>query len=208
MSTRKPDIHRLIELQKLALTFQAIERHVCYTSEKLERAENDAEHSYALALAAWFLCSHFKELNRDKVLRYALAHDLVEVYAGDTSVFADKAIIVNKPERESKALERLALEWPDFPDLIQCMREYEARANDEAKSVYTLDKIMPVILNYAQKGRAWRKHGITFEQLHKTKEIKVQTDPRIHEYYKQLYVLLTERPELFHSSTVATEGLG
>lgn len=194
---QKPDIHRLIALQKLAVGFQAIERHVCYSSEDLERAENDAEHSYALALAAWFLCDHFKELDRNKVLRYALAHDLVEIYAGDTSVFADEAKLTSKIKREAEALERLAIEWPDFPDLIECMHEYEARATDEAKFVYTLDKIMPVILNYLQDDKGWRRHKITFEQLHDTKKEKVQTDPRIHEYYKQLYTLL-ERPGLFH----------
>ena len=78
------------------------------------------------------------------------------------------------------------------------MHEYEERATNEAKFVYTLDKVMPVVLNYLQKGRGWHKHKITLGQLHDTKKEKVQTDPRIHEYYKQLYTLLLEQPDLFH----------
>jgi 5'-deoxynucleotidase YfbR-like HD superfamily hydrolase len=194
---KRPDISRLIELQRLALQFQAIERHVCYTSDELDRAENDVEHSYALALVAWFLCEHFTELDRDTVMRYALAHDLVEVYAGDTSVFADGEKLASKAEREAQALMQLSNEWPDFPDLLSCISEYEARANDEAKFVYSLDKIMPIILNYSQDGRGWRKHNITLRQLHETKKVKVQTDPRISKYYDELYRLLVEAPELF-----------
>ena len=163
-----------------------------------ERAENDAEHSYALALTAWFLCGYFKELDRDRVLRCALAHDLVEVYAGDTSVFANAEKLSSKPQREAEALQRLAGEWSDFPDLIVCMQEYKARASNEAKFVYALDKIMPIILNYAQQGKGWRKHNITFEQLHDTKKVKVQADPRISQYYDQLCTLFAEQPELFH----------
>lgn len=195
---RKPDIQRLVELQKLVLSFQAIERHVCYVSDTLKRAENDAEHSYALALMAWFLCDHFKDLDREVVLRCALAHDLIEVYAGDTSVFAATAKLSSKPQREADALQRLAAEWPDFPDLIQSMQEYETRANDEAKFVYALDKIMPIILNYAQQGKGWRKHNITFERLHETKKSKVRADPRISYYYDQLCALFVEQPGLFH----------
>jgi 5'-deoxynucleotidase YfbR-like HD superfamily hydrolase len=194
---KQPDISRLIELQRLALRFQAIERHVCYTSDELERAENDAEHSYALALVAWFLCEHFTDLDRDKVMRYALAHDLVEVYAGDTSVFADGEKLASKSDREAKALVQLGKEWPDFPGLIGSIAEYEARSNDEAKFVYSLDKIMPIILNYSQDGKGWRKHNITLSQLHETKKVKVQTDDRISKYYDELYALMVEQPSLF-----------
>jgi 5'-deoxynucleotidase YfbR-like HD superfamily hydrolase len=70
----KPDIHRLIELQKLLLQFQSIER-VVHVPDNFEY-ENDTEHSYNLTITAWFLAQYFPHLDRDKVIRFALVHDL------------------------------------------------------------------------------------------------------------------------------------
>jgi putative hydrolase of HD superfamily len=80
---KKPDIHRLIAFEELLLRFRTIERMIPLPFSSQEN-ENDAEHSYALAMTAWFLAPHFPHLDRDEVIRMALAHDLVELYAGDT----------------------------------------------------------------------------------------------------------------------------
>src|SRR3989344_2250729 len=71
------------------------------------RMENDVEHSYQLAMVAWYLIDRHKlRLNKEKVFMYALAHDLVEVYAGDTFTF-DKKGNDTKHDREKKALEKI-----------------------------------------------------------------------------------------------------
>src|SRR5487761_1693983 len=111
---KKPDIHRLIEFQSLLHQFQAIER-VTHVPGKFE-PENDTEHSYNLALSAWFLAQYFPHLDRDKIIRYALVHDLVEIHAGDTYIYADQATIDTKKEREHAALLQLEKDWPDFPE--------------------------------------------------------------------------------------------
>ncbi len=151
MKTRQaepPTIERLIELQTMLLQFRAIERSLLSIGHKDGRvAENDAEHSYALAMAAWFLAAHFPKLDSGKLIRYALAHDLLEIHAGDTSVFADKEMLASKAEREAQAVAQLAREWADFPELVEAIRAYEARDSEEAKFVYALDKVMPIILN-------------------------------------------------------------
>lgn len=192
-----PSIHRLAELHELLLQFQAVERHVCYADKNIERAENDAEHSYSLTITAWFLSRHFPELDQNTVISISLAHDLVEVHAGDTSVFADNKTLAGKAERESQALSQLADEWADFPELIEAMRTYKQRESEEAKFVYALDKLMPVILNYVHKGYSWRKHGITLAQLHDTKKEKLKAHPAIHDYYLRLYKLLRQNPHFF-----------
>lgn len=58
-----------------------------------DRAENDVEHSYSVAILCWYLNDKLK-LNLDiaKVLKYALVHDFPEVYAGDVNTFARKKI--------------------------------------------------------------------------------------------------------------------
>lgn len=184
----KPDIHRLIAFHALLLQFQAIER-VTQVPPHF-RQENDTEHSYNLALAAWFLAGVFPELNRDQLIRFALVHDLVEVHAGDTYIYADAATLSTKQAREAAALEQLAGDWPDFPDLIATIREYERQDSQEAKFVYALDKIMPIILLYLGKGHTWRQEHITRAQLHETKRHKVAVSPAINDYYEQLHELL------------------
>lgn len=49
------------------------------------RRENDAEHSWHLAMMALILEEYAAEkVDIERVLKIALVHDLVEVYAGDT----------------------------------------------------------------------------------------------------------------------------
>ena len=61
----KPGIHRLIELQKLLQEFNSIDRVVHRKHGKSMQHENDTEHSYNLAMSAWFLAPHFPELDKD-----------------------------------------------------------------------------------------------------------------------------------------------
>src|SRR5438105_2221565 len=74
-----------------------------------QRPENDAEHSWSLAVLACSLAPEIDStLDTGKVCQFAVAHDLLEVYAGDTSVFAGSKHCATKAIREEKALQRLA----------------------------------------------------------------------------------------------------
>ena len=72
------------------------------------RYENDAEHSWHFALMAMTLYEHcaLDGVNIDRVIKMAILHDLVEVFAGDTPA-ADVAACVGKEEREREAADRL-----------------------------------------------------------------------------------------------------
>lgn len=194
--TQKPNIQRLVALQELLVQFRGIKRMVRIPGS-IEEQETDVEHSYALAMAAWFLAPHFPELDQAKIIRYALAHDLVEIHAGDTFAFADQSQIDGKKAREEASAAQLRADWPDFPDLHQAIDTYERKADREAKFVYALDKIMPAILNYLTDGYVWKAHHITFEQFRHEKETKIPVSPEVYEYYEQLRALLEQRPDLF-----------
>ena len=74
---------------------------------KSERFENDAEHSWHLALMAPLLREHIKEdINIEKVINMVIIHDLVEIDAGDTFCY-DKEGNLTKREREIKATNRI-----------------------------------------------------------------------------------------------------
>ena len=194
---KKPELARLIEFHKFLLKFQAIERHICYVDEGLTKSENDAEHSFSMAMTAWFIASHFPKLDQAKIVQYALVHDLLEVYAGDTPVFGDKKVLASKVEREAKAVKQLAKVWADFPEMNQAIQDYENQVNEEAKFVFALDKIMPIILNIVSEGQAWKMHGIQIEQLHDAKKDKVKAHPEVHDYYQQIYELLQQNSHFF-----------
>lgn len=191
----RPDIARLLEFQIFLLRFQAIKRMVHIPRD--HQPENDVEHSYSLAMTAWFLASFFPELDADKAIRLALVHDLVEVYAGDTYAYADQTTLDSKQAREAKALRQLKEDWPDFPEMTQLIHSYEKRTSAEAKFVYALDKIMPPMLIYLGDGYTWKKQGITLKMHHQSKIDKVTASPEVNDYYEQLYAIFVENPDLF-----------
>jgi putative hydrolase of HD superfamily len=200
----KPGIQRLFDLQDFLHKFHAIERVVYLPgypkgqATKADRAETDTEHSYTLAMTAWFLAQYFPELDTDKCIKAALVHDLVEIYAGDTYVFADKTQLDTKVEREQAALQQIAQEWQDFPEMISIIKTYEQLATPEHRFVYALDKIMPPLVIFMSKGYTWQKHKITFEMHHDAKKNKIAKSPEILAYYNQLLDLMHQHPDYFH----------
>lgn len=199
MMRKKPDIRRVIELQQLSLAFGQIKR-MCYLPDQTTR-ETDVEHSYTLALTAWFLAPHFPHLDAGRMLKLALAHDLVEVHAGDTFVYGEQEHIDSKLDREQAALARLRTEWSDFPEMTDMLEEYAQKSTEEAKFVYALDKLMPPIINYLAEGKIWHEHGVTIERFIAEKEKKIPKDSPMHSYYQEILTLFKTKPDLFAKST-------
>lgn len=193
---KRPSITRLLEFQKLLVDFRGIERVVHLPGPKHEW-ENDVDHSYSLAMLAWFLAQYFPELNRDIIIRTALVHDIVEVHAGDTYLYGDESSLASKTQREADALKRLEKEWPDFPDMLNSIHDYEAKSSSEAKFVYALDKILPILMIYMGEGYTWQSEKITLGMLKAKKQKTTALSPEIKKYYDELLVLLENNPGLF-----------
>ena len=197
----KPDLQRIIELQRLLAKFNEVERAVHRKHLGKFVHENDTEHSYNLAITAWYLASHFPKLDRDLVIRYGLIHDLVEVHAGDTYIYGSAEHLDSKETREAEALKQLESEWPDFKELTDHIHDYEAKKNPESQFIYALDKIMPIMQIYIHDGYSWKKNNVTAKMLHEakiTRLSKVGESPEILSYFKELYALLLERPDLIN----------
>jgi putative hydrolases of HD superfamily len=200
LKAMKPSLERVLELQRLLAAFNQVDRvtHRKHAGKYVN--ENDTEHSYNLAMTAWFLARSFPELNVSKVITYSLVHDLVEVHAGDTYIYGSPEEINSKHEREAAALKKLEHDWTDFSDLTAAIHDYENKANSEAKFVYALDKLMPVMQIYIHDGYSWNKHGVTLDMLHANKATKVAQSPEIEPYFYDLYELLLAHPELIKRS--------
>lgn len=178
--------------------FRGVERVLLVNGQN--RLENDVEHSYQLAMLAWFIVSNrSSNLDKDLILKYALIHDFVEVYAGDTNLYTkDNAHRASKIERERLAAKRLKEELSTFPDLHELIHGYELREDDESKFIYALDKIQPILNIYLDNGRTWKREGITLEMIIESKQAKVTLSPEVKLYFDQIVTLLKERKaELF-----------
>jgi putative hydrolases of HD superfamily len=131
------------------------------------RRENDAEHSWHLALMAIVLAEYAPpELNLSRVVWMVLVHDIVEIDAGDTYCY-DAAAVCTQRERETAAADRLfsLLPLDQAKELRELWEEFEGRATPEARYAAAVDRVQPVLLNYHTRGRAWLEKGITREQV-------------------------------------------
>lgn len=194
---KQPDIQSILGLQDLLIRFRNIPRMV-YMPESDER-ENDVEHSFFLAVMGWQLADQIDpSLDTGKIVHYALVHDLVEVYAGDTFAFGEGAD--TKEAREAEALERIESEFPEFPSLTETIHEYEKKEDPESRFVYALDKMLPAIMETFSQGRVWREEGITYEQVHEYDSTKTAVSKEIQPYFESLHEYLREHPEFFAPS--------
>lgn len=131
------------------------------------RRENDAEHSWHLALMTLLLAEHANtDIDVLKVITMVLIHDIVEIDAGDTYAY-DEAAKLSQREREEKAADRIFNLLPkDQAEYFrQIWEEFEERKSPEALFARTLDNAQPMMLNDATDGRAWREHQVKKSQV-------------------------------------------
>lgn len=179
-----------IAFTELLNLFQAVER--VNRIKGIDRYENDVEHSYRLTMLAWYIIEHERlSLNLNKVLQYALVHDFVEVYAGDTFIYSrDKDWLESKEKREHKAAARLKKELPKFKSLHALICAYEKREDEESRFVYALDKVCVILDLYLDGGRLWKEHDITLDMLIEKKQEQVALSPPVKEYFDEIVAIL------------------
>lgn len=161
------------------------------------RKEDDAEHSWHLALMAVLLKEYSnEEIDLAKVVPMVLIHDLVEIDAGDTYAY-DEAGAKTKEERETKAADRIFGMLPEdqgrwFRELWD---EFEAYESADAKFAHVLDNCQPLLLNDASNGRSWAEHGVRKSQIYKRNE---HTSEGSREIWKYMQKLIDKHVELGH----------
>ncbi len=139
------------------------------------RKENDAEHSWHLAMLAIILQEYSNsKVDILKVIKMVLIHDLVEIDAGDTYAYDLKGN-EDKWERESKAAGRIfgILPKDQKEEMLSNWQEFEQGITMEAKFAAAIDRIEPILLNYLSKGKAWKEHGVKeFQVMERNKVVQ------------------------------------
>lgn len=127
------------------------------------RRENDAEHSWHLALMVILLAEYADEpIDVGRTVQLVVVHDLVEIYAGDTPLY-DPVGATTQVARELAAAERLFGLLP--ADQARLLRElwdeFEARETAEARFAKAMDRLEPTLLNWMARGGTWQTPGVT-----------------------------------------------
>lgn len=188
-------LNQLIEFVKFTHLFHHTERTARIPG--FTRYANAVEHSYQLTLLAWYLITaNSLPLDKDLAIKYALVHDTVEAYAGDT-YFYDREAQKTKHSREEAARKKLARVFPEFSDLKELLDKYEAREDPESRFVYALDKLIDPLNIYLEDGKLWQEKQVTLPLLRELKNDKVASAKEVERYWKKLVTILEENEEFF-----------
>lgn len=131
------------------------------------RRENDAEHAWHMAVMAIVLSEYSNEpIDLLKTLKMILMHDVVEIDAGDTYAYDEKAKETQE-EREKAAAKRLygILPKEQGEEYRSLFEEFEACETPEARFARTMDNIQPLMLQGMTNGKAWEENGVRLSQV-------------------------------------------
>lgn len=132
------------------------------------RRENDAEHAWHMAIMCYLLREYANEsIDLGRAMLMCLIHDVVEIDAGDTYAY-DAEGLKTQAAREEAAKERLfgLLPKDQAEELAGLFDEFEAWSSPEARFAHAMDNVQPLMLNNANGGGDWRRHGVNAEQVY------------------------------------------
>ena len=139
------------------------------------RHENDAEHSWHLAMMTLVLAEHSDvPIDVLKVLKMVLIHDIVEIDAGDTFIYDTQKNHTNTNE-ELVAAKRIfgLLPQKQADEFIAIWEEFENGVTDEAKFGRAMDRFEPLLQNTSNDGGTWAEFDVSYQQVYdKKKAIK------------------------------------
>lgn len=153
-----------------------------------DRYENDAEHSWHLAMMAMVLSEYSNEpVDVLKVVKMVLIHDIVEIDAGDTFIY-DTQKNHSNTEEELLAAQRIfgLLPKEQAEDFIAVWEEFEAGETHEAKFARAMDRLEPLLQNTSNNGGTWKEFDVSFEKVFQKKSIIKEGSDTIWNFAEQL----------------------
>lgn len=153
-----------------------------------DRNENDAEHSWHLAIMAVVLAEHANEpVDILKVVKMLLIHDLVEIDAGDTFIYDTQKDHTNTDE-ERLAAQRIfgMLPKDQAKELIDIWEEFEAGNTAEAKFARAMDRLEPLLQNSSNQGGTWQEFDVPYSKVYNKKKVIKEGAATIWEYAENL----------------------
>lgn len=146
-----------------------------------ERCESVAEHVYGMAMLGWWIAdAEFPELDRDKIVRMSLVHELGEIYVGDITP-GDRVNPAEKHRLEREALLKVVDKLPKGAEYLALWEDFEQGQSPEARFVRQLDR-----LEMAFQAAAYRQQGFgPLEEFFATTDAALE-DPRLRAIFERL----------------------
>jgi putative hydrolase of HD superfamily len=153
-----------------------------------DRHENDAEHSWHLAMMVMVLAEYSNEpINVFRVLKMVLIHDIVEIDAGDTFLY-DTVKNHRNTDEEMIAARRIFGLLPadlckEFTDLWM---EFEMAETADAKFAKAIDRLEPVLQNISNKGGTWTEYNVSFDRVFQTLDKMRDCSIVLHDHVEEI----------------------
>lgn len=151
------------------------------------RRENDAEHSWHIAL----MCMLFKDYAPEgtdisRSVQMCIVHDLVEIYAGDTFAY-DVKENQNKEQREKAAADKLFSQLPDNlgKELRSLWEEFDQMETPDAKYAASMDRLQPFLHNTLTDGHTWKEGKPSIDMVKERVGIATTVIPELADWYER-----------------------
>lgn len=152
------------------------------------RPENDAEHSWHLAMMAIVLAEHADTpVDVLKVVKMVLIHDIVEIDAGDTFIYDNEKNHSNT-DNERIAAQRIfgLLPQEQANELIAIWEEFEAGVSNEAKFAKAMDRLEPLLQNTSNNGGTWQEFDVDYNKVYEKKKVIQEGSTALWHYAENL----------------------
>ena len=148
------------------------------------RRENDAEHSWHIAVMAMLFEEYaIEKVDMGRAAEMCVVHDLVEIYAGDTFAYDPKGN-EDKEKREAEAAERLFKQLPEEQGVMirELWEEFDAMETADARYAACLDRIQPFLHNTLTDGHTWVEGGTNRAAVEKRMAIVKDFMPEVYKW--------------------------
>ena len=151
------------------------------------RRENDAEHSWHIAVMALIFEEYATEpVDVSRAVKMCVVHDLIEIYAGDTFAY-DAAGNADKAEREAAAANKLFAQLPaeQGAEIRSLWEEFDAMQTPDSKYAACMDRLQPFLHNTLTGGHTWVESGTARPSVEKRMAIIKDFMPEVYKWVKQ-----------------------
>ncbi|STO31525.1 5'-nucleotidase [Fusobacterium necrogenes] len=181
MNKLQNQINFLVEIDKV----KAVLRQSVILGDTNKR-ENDAEHSWHMAVCAIILKDYvnFENINMERVLKMILIHDIVEIYSDDTPAFSNYSK-EEKYFKELKAAKKIFSLLPkeQYEEFFELWLEFENMKSSDSKFANVFDRFQGFIQNLSSDGHTWKKWNVTESMVLKRLEPIKKYAPQIYEKF-------------------------
>lgn len=145
------------------------------------RRENDAEHSWHIAVMALLFTEYVKQKpDVGRAVKMLVVHDLVEIYAGDTFAF-DVEGNKSKEENEAAAADKLFAQLPteQGAEIRALWEEFDDMKTPDSIYANCMDRIQPFLHNTLTTGATWVEGGVAKSQVEKRLAVVKENMPEL-----------------------------